>query len=343
MIRKLVATLWAAGLAASVMAPAPAAAQSVEEFYKGKTLTFVVPFSPGGTSSRYSDLFSRHFGNHIPGKPSIQLEYMPGGGGLVALNHVYTQSARDGSVIFLPDGSAAVNQLLNPEGARYDAREYGWIGVPSQARSVLMIRGDAGVSSVDDLKAKEIFLGSTGAGSETDMYPRLANGLIGTKFNIIAGYEGGSQVMVALEAKEIAGAVRTWTAWSSRKDLLDTGVLKPMMVFASGPVNSIPDVPNLVDLVSDPQDKQIVNLMTSIGTLGYGLGAPPQIPADRLAALRKAFEDMIADPAYLADAEKSGLMLDTPLRGEEAQAFVEEVLKTPPELVERAKKLIAVQ
>src|SRR5690554_6289465 len=109
------------GLAAAASAPMASQAQSVEEFYKGKTVTFVVPFSPGGTSSRYSDLFSRHFGKHIPGQPNIQLEYMPGGGGLTALNYAYAQAARDGSVFFLPDGSAAVNQLLNPSGARYDA------------------------------------------------------------------------------------------------------------------------------------------------------------------------------------------------------------------------------
>src|SRR5690606_7153154 len=138
----------------------------------------IVPFSPGGTSSRYSDLFSRHFGKHIPGQPSIQLEYMPGGGGLVALNHAYTQAPKDGSVFFLPDGSAAVNQLLNPQGARYDAREFGWIGVPSQAKTVLMMRADSGATTVDELKANEVFVGSTGAGSETDMYPRLANNLL---------------------------------------------------------------------------------------------------------------------------------------------------------------------
>lgn len=338
MIRKLALAL-CAGIVAC--AAASARAETVEEFYKGKTITFIVPFSPGGTSSRYSDLFSRHFGQHLPGKPNIQLEYMPGGGGLVALNYAYTQAERDGSVIFLPDGSAAVNQLLNPEGARYDAREYGWIGVPSQARSVLMVRPDSGVTSIEDLKTKEIFIGSTGAGSETDMMPRLANGLIGTKMNVIPGYQGGSQVMVALEAKEVNGAVRTATAWASRKDLVDAGTIKPLLVFASGRVASMPDVPNLQELLTNDEDKKIVALMTSIGTLGYGLGAPPQIPEDRLAAMRAAFDSMIADPAYLADAEKSGLMLDTPLRGEEAQAFVTEVLKTSPELVERTKQLIA--
>lgn len=339
MIKKLALALCAGLMAATISSPSYS--QTVEEFYKGKTVTFVVPFSPGGTSSRYSDLFSRHFGNHIPGKPNIQLQYMPGGGGLVALNYAYSQAPRDGSVFFLPDGSAAVNQLLNPDGARYDAREFGWIGVPSQARSLLMVRTDADINSVDDLKAKELFVGSTGAGSETDMMPRLANGLIGTKMNVLPGYEGGSQVMVALEAKEVSGAVRTATAWSSRKDLVEKGVIKPILVFASGRIASMPDVPNLVELVSDPQDKKIVDLLTSIGKLGYGLGAPPQIPADRLAALRKAYDDMIKDPAYLADAEKSGLMLDSPLTGEEAQAFVTEVLQTSPELVEKTKKLIA--
>jgi tripartite-type tricarboxylate transporter receptor subunit TctC len=243
-------------------------------------------------------------------------------------------------VIFLPDSSAAINQLLNPEVALYDARKYGWIGVPSQARSVLMMRTDSGVKSVADLKSTEHFLGSTGTGSETHMYPMAANGLIGTKFKVLAGYAGGAQVIIALEAKELHGAVRTWTAWASRPDLMEKDVLRPVLAFASARIPQLPDVPNLAELVSKEEDKQIVALLTSIGTLGYGLGTPPEVPKERLAALRKAFDDMIADPEYLEDAKKSGLMLDAPLRGEEAQAYVTEVLSTPPEVVKKAKRYI---
>ena len=319
---------------------APASAQTVEEFYKGKVVRFIVPFSPGGTSSRYTDLFARHFGKHIPGKPKILPQYMPGGGGITALNFAYAVAPRDGSVIFLPDSSAAINQLLNPEVALYDARKYGWIGVPSQARSVLMMRTDSGVKSVDDLKTMERFLGSTGTGSETHMYPMAANGLIGTKFKVLPGYAGGSQVIIALEAKEVHGAVRTWTAWAARPDLLEQNVLRPILAFASSRIPDLPDVPNLVELVKSDEDKKIVGLLTSIGTLGYGLGMPPEAPKERLAALRKAFDDMIADPDYLEDAKKSGLMLDAPLRGEEAQAYVTEVLSTPPEVVQKAKRYI---
>lgn len=319
---------------------APAMAQTVEEFYKGKVVRFVVPFSPGGTSSRYTDLFGRHFGKHIPGKPKIIPQHMPGGGGITSLNFAYTVAPRDGSVIFLPDSSAAINQLLSPEVALYDARKFGWIGVPSQARSVLMMRTDSGVRSVDDLKKKERFVGSSGTGSETHMYPMAANGLIGTKFKVLAGYAGGSQVLIALEAKEIDGAVRTWTAWEARPDLLQNDIIRPIMIIASSRLPQLPDVPNLVELVNNEEDKKIVRFLTSMGTLGYGLGAPPGVPTERLAALRKAFDDMIADPEYLEDAKKSGLMLDTPLRGDEAQAYVAEVLSTPPELVERAKQYI---
>ena len=342
MLKKL-AIAMCAGLMSAALAAEAAMAQTVEEFYKGKTVTFVVPFSPGGTSSRFSDLFSRHFGKHIPGQPNIQLEYMPGGGGLVALNYAYAQAPKDGSVFFLPDSSLAINQLLNPEGARYDAREFGWIGVPSQVKTVLMIRPDSGVDSVDGLKEKEVFIGSTGAGSETDMYPRLTNQLIGTKMNVIPGYEGGSQVMVALEAKEVGGAARTWTAWASRKDLLDNNTIKPVLVYANSRLSALPDVPILGELVENPDDKKIVELMGSTGTLGYGLGVPPGVPAEYLTALRKAFDDMIADEAYIKDATDSGLILDSPLSGDEAAAFVEQVLSTSPELVERAKKLVAVE
>jgi len=203
-----------------------------------------------------------------------------------------------------------------------------------------MMRTDSGVRSVDDLKKKELFVGSSGTGSETHIYPLAANALIGTKFKVLAGYAGGSQVLIALEGKELHGAVRTWTAWEARPDLLQNDVIRPILTISSSRLPQLPDVPNLVELASNEEDKAIVRFLTSMGTLGYGLGLPPDVPQERLAALRKAFEDMIADPEYLDEAKKTGLMLDTPLRGEEAQAYVTEVLSTPPALVERAKRFI---
>jgi tripartite-type tricarboxylate transporter receptor subunit TctC len=326
-----------------VALPSLAAADAVEDFYKGRTITVIVPFSPGGTSSRFGDLIGRHFAKHVPGQPDLVFEYMPGGGGIVALNHVYARAARDGTELHMPDSSTPLNQLLQPDVVEYDAREFNWLGVVSQVHTVLVVREDTGFKTLDDLKEKEVFIGSSGAGSETDMYPRMTNQLIGTKFNVLPGYTGGgSEIMPALESGEIDGSARTWTAWSQRMDLFDGNIVEPVLTYGRGRAPGLPDVPNLEELVQTDDDKSVVRLVSSIGPLGYGLGTPPGVPEEIVTALRKAFSDMIQDPEFKADAEKSGLPINEPLSGEEAQALVVEALDTPPELVERAKQLIAI-
>jgi tripartite-type tricarboxylate transporter receptor subunit TctC len=331
------------GVALCVSAPSVASADAVEDFYSGKTITVIVPFSPGGTSSRFGDLMGRHFAKHVPGQPDLVFEYMPGGGGLAALNYVYARAARDGTVLHMPDSSSPLNQLLQSDVAEYDAREFNWLGVVSQVHTVLVIREDTGFKTLDDLKEMEVFIGSSGAGSETDMYPRLTNQLIGTKFNVLPGYTGGgSEIMPALESGEIDGSARSWTAWSQRMDLFDDNIIEPVIVYGRGRSPGLENVPNLEELVETEDDKRVVRLLSSAGPLGYGLGTPPGVPEEIVTALRKAFSDMMQDEEFRADAEKSGLPLNNSLSGEEAQALVVEALETPPELVERAKQLIAV-
>jgi tripartite-type tricarboxylate transporter receptor subunit TctC len=327
-----------AGVLLGGMAAASAAADPVADFYTGKTITIIIPFEPGGGSAGYGKLAIDHMGRYIPGNPSFQAEYMPGGGGLRAANHAAQVSPKDGTVLLVPNDGIAVSQILNPDKVQYDAREFRWIGIMSQNWFVLGLRKDTGIASVDDLKAKEFFVGSSGVGSPTDLFPRLTNGLLGTKLNIVAGFQGGStEQILAVEKGEMHGSTSTWRSWTRRKDLLDAGVVFPLVQYGNGRSPEIPDVPNIVDLLTDPTDQQVARFVTSPAGIGRGLTALPGTPEDRVAALREAFAKMLEDPAFIADAAAQNLPLDGSMTGEEAQKLVEDALNSPPEVVARAK------
>lgn len=337
-VRPLVA---AAGATVALFAALGAAdAQSVEEFYGDKTITVIAPNTPGNTSSRLAQAFSEHIGQYLPGNPETRVEFMPGGGGLTAHNHFYVTAPRDGTALLLPNSSIAVSQLLEPDGVEYETSEFNWIGVLTPGRHVLMVRKDTGVESLEGLKDTEVFIGSTGAGSETDMYPRLANALLGTKMNVVPGFPGGqAEVMLALESGEMQGAVSGWQNWAARPDLV--AMMNPIMAFGAGRQPQVPDAPNLLEILTDPEAIQIARLISSVGPIGRGIITTPDVPEERVAALREAFDAVVKDPEFIAKVEAINLQLET-TSGEEAQALVNEALDVPPELVERAQTLLAV-
>jgi tripartite-type tricarboxylate transporter receptor subunit TctC len=247
---------------------------------------------------------------------------------------------RDGTALLLPNSSIAVSQLLEPDGVEYETSEFNWIGVMTPGRHVLMVREDTGVESLEGLKDTEVFIGSTGAGSETDMYPRLANALLGTKMNVVPGFPGGqAEVMLALESGEMQGAVSGWQNWAARPDLV--AMMNPIMAFGAGRQPQVPDAPNLLEMLTDPEALQIARLISSVGPIGRGIITTPEVPEERVAALREAFDAVVKDPEFIAKVEAINLQLET-TSGEEAQALVNEALNVSPELVERAQTLLAV-
>jgi tripartite-type tricarboxylate transporter receptor subunit TctC len=337
MLRKYACAL----LAGALIASAPAAAQSVEEFYTGKTITIISPFAPGGTTAGLAEIFSKHLGKHIPGNPDFAVEFMPGGGGLIGQNFAYNQAPRDGTSLFMPQDSSVVLQHLEPESVKYDAAKINWLGNVIQSKHILGIRKDTGVESVEDLKTQEVFVGSSGAGSETDVYPRVTNGVAGTMMNVIPGYPGGSsEGMVALEAGEISGIVAIRRTWEQRPELY--AQVQPVVVFGQGREPTLPDVPNLLELAQTDEDKQIVRFVSSIGPIGRALAAPPEVPQDRVDALRQAFADMLEDPEFVSDLNAFNLQLDGPIPGAELQQVVIEALDVSPELIERLQEMITI-
>lgn len=342
-MRKLIAVAAAAAGAFGVLMSS-AVADPVADFYAGKTVTILVPFAPGGGSARYGTLAGDFLTKYMPGNPKFVPEFMPGGGGLLAANHAAQVSPKDGTVILVPNDGIAVSQLLNPDAVQYDARQFHWIGILSQNWFVLGMRKDTGVTSVDDLKEKEFFVGSSGVGSPTDLFPRVTNGLLGTKLNVVAGFPGGStEQILAVEKGEMHGSTSTWRSWTGRKDLIDSGVIVPFIQYGLGRSPEIPDVPNLIDLLDDPTSKEIARFVTSPAAIGRGLVALPGTPDDRVQALRDAFAKMLEDPEFMKAAADQKLPIDGPMLGQAAQEFVMSVMNSSPEVVERAKAATAVE
>lgn len=331
--------LSAAALAATTLASGHAAAQTVEEFYKGKEITIISPFAPGGTTAGLAVIFSEELGKHIPGNPTAKVEYMPGAGGMIGQNFAYNQAPKDGSVLFLPQDSSVVLQLVEPESVQYDAAKINWLGNVVQSKHVLGIRKDTGVKSWEDLKTKEVFIASSGAGSETDVYPRITNGVAKTIMKIIPGYTGGSaEGMVAVEKNEAQGIVAIMRTWNSRPDLF--AQVTPVLVYGNGREPELPDVPNLLELAQTDEDKQLVRFVSSVGPIGRALATPPEVPEDRVAALRTAFAAMLKDAAFLEKLKKFKLDPSSAIPGEELQKIVIESLDVSPAVVEQARAIV---
>jgi tripartite-type tricarboxylate transporter receptor subunit TctC len=331
----------AVALTASLTFGAPVAAQSAADFYKGKTVSIAVPADAGGSSSHYALLFGDVFAKHIPGNPHVIVQHMPGAGGLRAANFVYNVAPKDGTTLLMSLDTMVVSELTQPEGAKYKSDKFNWIGTIVQTNAVLAVRSDTGVKSVADLKAKPVIMASAGKGSQMSMVPAMLNGILGTRMKIVAGYSGSAKALLSVEQGETQGACITWGSWKlQRSDWFKSGFVVPIVQLGLYKEPDLPDVPMAHDLVTDAGDKRIIELLSSLSPIGRGLAGPPDMPTDRVAALRAAFDRAVKDPALLAEARKRNLDIN-PLSGTELQRFISGVAAMPPDLLKRAQQAIA--
>lgn len=328
-------------LAASVFSTVALAAPTD---YKGKTIKIVIPYGPGGTYDKYGVVFSNHLGKHIPGKPNIILQHMPGAGGVKAMNWAFNVMPKDGLNMIVPLDNAVVNQLMRPEKMRFDARKFTWVGSSNQTNIVMVVRNDAGITKLDDMKNKQVIGSTSGKSSTGYIFPSLLKGLFGYKIKMVTGYKGSSKSILAVERGETQMAAFNWLAWASKVPHWFEGD-KP---FAS-PVAQIgvfrdPDLPKSVpmvsDLVSDEKDSKVVDFIKVLGLLGRGLALPPGVDPANVKTLRTAYDKMNADPQFAAELQKRRLRL-IPSKGAEIQKIVNDAVKNAsPEVVKHARKLI---
>lgn len=326
-------------LAASISMPAKA--ESVADFYKGRTVTIVVGFGAGGTYGKYSLMLGEFLSDKIPGKPKVVVQHMPGAGGLKATNYAYNVMPKDGSGLIMPVDSLIISQLLRPKKVKFDSSKFTWLGTVIQSNAVIAIRADAGIKKLSDLKNKQVIVASSGVGSQTFLMPQLLNALYGAKFKIVKGYKGSRKMQLAMEQGEAQGVSLTWLAWKSAKAkwFEPGGFAKAVVQIGFTKEGDLSKVPMFGDVVKSKEDKQIVNFMASLSPIGRGLAVPPGVPADRIAALKKAFWATVNDPTFKAAAVKRNLRVN-PLTGAQVQKIVNDSMKVSAPVVKRARKLI---
>jgi tripartite-type tricarboxylate transporter receptor subunit TctC len=331
-------------VAAAVLIAAPAAsgyAQSPAEFYKDKTVELYIGYSVGGAYDVYGRLLARHMGKHIPGNPTIVPKNMEGAGSLRLANWLYTVGKKDGTVFGTIGRGIAFDPLLGRGGAQFDATKFGWIGSANDEVSICTAWHTTGIQKFEDLMSKELIVGGTGGSADTDQFPRILNGVFGTKMKVISGYPGGNDINLAMERGEVQG--RCGWSWSSveatHPSWVKDGKVKILAQLSLAKHPDLPDVPLIMDFAKTEEQKQILRLIFARQVMGRPFLAPPDLPADRLAALRKAFMDTMKDPDFLAEAQKSELEI-TPVSGEEIQRLVEEVYQTPKDIVSKAAAMV---
>ena len=333
--------LGGAAAALLFLLPAAAPAQSPAEFYKGKNVDLYIGYSVGGGYDVYARIVARHIGKHIPGNPTIVPKNMEGAGSLRLVNWLYNVAPKDGSVFATIGRGTAFNPILGIPGAQFEGPKFTWIGSANDEVSVCATWHTSGVTKFDELMAKEIAVGGTGASDDTVQFPRVLNGVLGTKMKIVSGYPGGNDAVLAMERGEVHG--RCGWSWSSvmatHKNWLDEKKINILLQLALEKHPDLPNVPLVTDLAKTDEQKQILRLIFARQVMGRPFVAPPGIPQDRAEALRKAFMDTMKDKEFLAEAEKAGLEI-TPVPGEQIQKLVQDVYNTPPEIAKKAAEII---
>jgi tripartite-type tricarboxylate transporter receptor subunit TctC len=312
-------------------------ADDVADFYGGKTITIYVASGPGGGYAIYGQIAARHLGRHIPGNPAVVPSYMPGGGGITAANYLFNAARQDGTALGVLFAQTQLAQFLHPKNVKYDAVKYNWIGIFADIIQAFHVSKKAKAPTLDAMKTTEIVAGSSGDGSGTYLFPKLMNDTLGTKIKIVSGYAGTNALNLAMERGEIDGFSTPWgSVEGSLSRLRETA--NQVVQYGVEKHPSYPGVPLLTDLASDPKQKATLRFVAGPSALGRSLTAPPGVPEARVAALRKAFIAMLADPEFVADAKKGRIDMN-PTPGERAQALVRELADVDPAVLALAKEV----
>ena len=325
-------------LALATMLAAPAAAQDVAEFYKGKTVSILMGTGPGASYDLYGRTIAEHISRHIPGQPTIIVEYMPGAGGVVAANHIYGIAPQDGTKILLSH-AIPLSEKLEPTGVRFQSAKFHWLGAYDAIVQVLTMWHTAPASSLDELKTKPTVIGAFSKTHLSYQWASLLKDAIGADYKIVTGYRSGNDCNLAMERGEIHGWTASWESiQGAHPQWLTEKKVKMLVQFTLERTPYMKDVPTLVELVP-PAKRDVAEFVISGTPFARGLAVGPGVPADRVAALRKAFDALMKDPAFLADAKKRKLEIG-PRNATQVTALVNKISSASPELVTRVKKAI---
>ena len=325
-------------LSASLAQLPRARADAVKDFYAGKQIRAIVGLPPGNDYDTWVRLLARHWGDFIPGHPTFIVQNMPGAGQIIAANYIYNQAPRDGTVITMTERSLPYQVLIGTPNLRFDPQKFNWIGSPEQTNRACAAIAGAPVQKAEDLFTHELLMGGDGAGTSVTNTPLLLSKLLGMKFKVIDGYASGTQIVLAMEKGELGGICQTTAGLENvRPGWIASGKFKILFTMEHDPVPEL-HVPTIYQFTKTDEQRQIIGLYDSSLELGRPLIAPPDVPADRVEALRRSFDAMMADPAFLADAHKLKFHI-TLRKGEALQSFVDQLMATPKSVVEKVKEL----
>lgn len=328
------------GLALAALAATPASAQSLADFYAGKKVSMVIGFGPGGGYDLWGRTVARHMGNHLPGKPNFVPENMPGAGSFNAANHLFNVAPKDGTAIGIIARDAPLGPLTGAQGARFDALKFTWIGSPTAETNVCIAHKNAPVKTLAELQQKELVIGDTGAGTGTYTYPRVLNAMLGTKFKIIGGFPSSSDVFLAMERGEVYGICESYdSVVGKRPNWIKEGTINLLFQGGAEPNPQLKGVPFILDAAKTEEQKQALTFVYSGQGIGRPFVAPPDMPADRIKALREAFDATMKDPAFLEDAKKQKLDVE-PVAGDHILAILKTLYATPKPVIDKVANIL---
>jgi tripartite-type tricarboxylate transporter receptor subunit TctC len=324
----------------ALAASAPAqAADAVANFYKGKTIQVLVGFGPGGGYDLYARTLARYMGRHIPGNPTMVPQNMPGAGGVKSMNYLYNVARKDGTVIGTFARGLVVEPLLgHAQGTQFEAAKFSWIGSVSNEVSVCAFWSTSGIKTWDDLQKKPTIIGASAAGADSEIFPTVLRNMFHLPIKVVTGYSGGgADINLGMARGEVTG--RCGWSWSSllsqSKPLLEGKKINIVLQLALQKHEDLPDVPLIMDLPTTLENKAALKLIVSRQSIARPFAAPPGLPADRLAALRAAFDATMKDPQFLAEAKRLDLEV-RPVSGPEVETLIKEIYASPPNVVKLA-------
>jgi len=331
----------AAGLALATICVLPCAAQTPEEFYRGKQIELAIGYPPAGSNDIYARLLGRHLGKHIPGNPTIVPQNRPGAGSFLTLAYVANVAPKDGTVIGIGAPTAPLDEKLGTQGVRFKTAELNWIGRIDSLINIVFTWHTSPVKTFADALRTEAKLSGTGVGSTVSIYPTVTNHVLGTKFKLIMGYKGSNDAQLAVERGEVEGHSTSWTAVKvAHPDWRPDKKINIIVQYALKKHPELPDVPTVVELAKTDEQRQILRAVMNATEIGTAFFTTPNTPKDRVEALRHAFDATMKDPEFLAEAQKTHLTVG-PLPGEELQKLVAEVAEIKPDILEKVRAAYA--
>jgi tripartite-type tricarboxylate transporter receptor subunit TctC len=323
--------------AALIWTLSPAIAQDSIE----RPINIYVAGTAGGGIDLYARVLARHFGRHIPGNPAVNVQVMPGAGGIRAANFLAQQAPKDGTAITTFAGGPILEPLIGGRKADYDSSRFTWVGAVTKDVGLCVAWGATPFKTIRDAQREQMVVAGTGAGSDTDIWPPILNEIIGTKFRLVTGYLGTQETIIAMERGETHGRCTfSYSALKTAKpDWLRDKKINILTQLALEKHGDFPDVPLIYDLVSKSDDRQLLDLMIGSSAMARPFAAPPGLPPKIAAMLRRGFDATMKDPAFIADAEKIQAEI-LPTTGEDVQKLVARLYQTPKPVIDRVKKFL---